>query len=188
MLAHLMPFVTEKPSGSRKVWRAEGPGGGSGNGGLRVPQRGSPTARGHRAGTGTAAPAPCPPAGRPSRNGHGLPPEQQRLGPSYQLIRPSGLLAPSDRQPQLGAPGTERQDGARWARRPGCSHGIKREPSGRSGRATTPRTWPEGQHPPGPRSEPPARSAPPALALLPPPLQKRRSALLGPVQPLAGRV
>lgn len=129
MFAHLMPFVTEKPDGSRKVWRAEGAGGGSGNRDLRVPQRGSPTARGHRAGTGTAAPAPCAPAGRPSLNGHDLPPEQQRLGPSYQLIRPSGLLASSDRQPQFGAPGTECQDGARWARRPGCSNGIKRERS-----------------------------------------------------------
>lgn len=36
MLAHLMPFVTEKPGGSRKVWRAKGARGGSGP----VPQRG----------------------------------------------------------------------------------------------------------------------------------------------------
>lgn len=58
MLAHLMPFETEKPSGFRKVWRAEGAGGGSGAlcrrgegwmGVCELPQRGSPTAREHQA-------------------------------------------------------------------------------------------------------------------------------------------
>lgn len=88
MLAHLMPFETEKPSGSRKVWRAEGAGGGSGAlcrsgegwmGVCELPQRGSPTARGHQARMGIAAPSPCAPAGDPNLNGDDLPTEQQLL-------------------------------------------------------------------------------------------------------------
>lgn len=87
MLAHLMPFETEKPSDSRKVWRAKGAGGGSGAlrrsgdglGACELPQRGSPTARGHQARMDIAAPAPCAPAGDPRLNGDDLPSEQQLL-------------------------------------------------------------------------------------------------------------
>lgn len=117
---------------------------------------------------------------------------------SYQLIRPSRLLASLDTQPQFGAPGTGCQDGACSSAGlsvPAALTGSSRSGADRRrlcGRGVRPRTWPEGWPPPGPHSAPPARSPPPAhlacLDVLPPLLQKRGSALLGPVQPFAGRV
>lgn len=93
------------------------------------------------------------------------------------------------RRSRSGAPG--RAVRLRWARRAAAVTGSSRsgaEQGRPCGRAARPRTWPEGQYSPGPHSAPPPPAHLACSDVLSPVLQKRGSALLGPVQPLAGRV
>lgn len=134
-----MPFETKKPSGSRKVWRAKGAGGGSGtpccsgDGGLRAAaerEPHGPGAPGEAAHHGTA---PCAPAGDPSLNGDDLPSELP-ANPAKQIISLLRHTA-AVRRSRNGVPGRGVQLG--WAQRPGCSDGIKseRSRSAQTGRA-----------------------------------------------------